>query len=1164
MTVETRPLMRRVVLRQKRQDVCEALPPQLPRPRLRRGRRPRSAGVRPVLLRVCGRTISVMAAIVLLAALVVGGGIWRLKQGPLAFDMLGERVAEALEAQFGSGFDVAVQHAQVEWIDGAPALAITGITIRDASGTLVVAAPQADIGFDLASLAVGSIVPRKIAFIGLAVALTIAQDGSVSISASGSDTDPAVQPVQPTDTSFGPGAVIDALTAPSGAMRVLQHAGIRDGRLRINDLRRGHSLLYEGLTLAYAGADDTGNRLEMGATGPSGPWKIAATVSGRQGGERRITLKALELVLSDLIDIAEPGTVPISTDMPVSGELTLVVGPDNAITDVQGRITGGEAMVLLADPDAEPIFVDSVAGEFGWDNRDHAVLIRRLGFVAGDTRAEVSGKITPPAAGSEHWQVALSSNKITVAGEGRDPPVVFDSMVMAGRMPLGLGGVIIDRLDFSGPEAGVSIVGSVGKVPDFDGLALDARTTKRMALRQVLALWPSFVVDDVRAYCIEASKGGFVESFSYRARLTPAMLAEAVQRKPVPEDAILVEGAVTGGAARFSPGLPLVGDMDGTLRVTGRTVAIQLRRGVVEPAQGQKPVVLSNGRFNVHDTAQHPSIAHITADAVGPVDSALDIARSDELRPFAPIKTEMSGVKGQLESHLSVVMPLKPNPTPKEVTVLMQGNASGVAVEGIFGRDRLEGANFAIVQDKAGLSLKGEGRIGGTQAQIALSQPAGGVGEVTVTTVLDDAARAKRGIKLASVAGPIDARLTVRDLSAARPLPKVELDLTRAALTDLLPGWTKPAGKPAKASFRLDAGEDGSATLDDFSLEGPGALAKGQIKIASDGALQSARLTALKLAAGDDMKVDYDRLAGGGSKIAVRANAIDARPIIRALTSPGASPVAQAGDVELDLKAGALNGMNNETIAGLDARLAVRGGVVREYRMSGRLGQAPLSGQLARGEDGAMGLVIESGNAGDFLRFFDIYRRMRGGGMLLQLDGNAPVMSGVMVVNGFILDNEPALARTAGQAEGNPNSVSFTKLRAGFSVGQGRIAIRDATMWGEAVGGTLEGAMDFNRDRIDMTGTFVPAYGLNNMFNKVPIVGTILGGGQNEGIFAVNFRLSGKVSQPTLAINPLSAVAPGILRKFFGVLGPDGTFSGAEPQKPGPADDTGRPLQIRP
>jgi hypothetical protein len=119
-------------------------------------------------------------------------------------------------------------------------------------------------------------------------------------------------------------------------------------------------------------------------------------------------------------------------------------------------------------------------------------------------------------------------------------------------------------------------------------------------------------------------------------------------------------------------------------------------------------------------------------------------------------------------------------------------------------------------------------------------------------------------------------------------------------------------------------------------------------------------------------------------------------------------------------------------------------------------------------------------------------------------------------------------------------------------------------MWGEAVGGTLEGAMDFNRDRIDMTGTFVPAYGLNNMFNKVPIVGTILGGGQNEGIFAVNFRLSGKVSQPSLAINPLSAVAPGILRKFFGVLGPDGTFSGAEPPKPGPADDTGRPLQIRP
>jgi hypothetical protein len=43
-----------------------------------------------------------------------------------------------------------------------------------------------------------------------------------------------------------------------------------------------------------------------------------------------------------------------------------------------------------------------------------------------------------------------------------------------------------------------------------------------------------------------------------------------------------------------------------------------------------------------------------------------------------------------------------------------------------------------------------------------------------------------------------------------------------------------------------------------------------------------------------------------------------------------------------------------------------------------------------------------------------------------------------------------------------------------------------------------------------------------------------LGGGENEGRFGINFRLSGPSTSPALTINPLSALAPGFLRKIFG------------------------------
>jgi hypothetical protein len=66
-----------------------------------------------------------------------------------------------------------------------------------------------------------------------------------------------------------------------------------------------------------------------------------------------------------------------------------------------------------------------------------------------------------------------------------------------------------------------------------------------------------------------------------------------------------------------------------------------------------------------------------------------------------------------------------------------------------------------------------------------------------------------------------------------------------------------------------------------------------------------------------------------------------------------------------------------------------------------------------------------------------------------------------------------------------------------------------------------------------MRGTLVPLYGLNNMFGQIPIVGLFLGGGSNEGMFGITYEVSGPTSNPRTMVNPISAIAPGVLRKFF-------------------------------
>jgi hypothetical protein len=49
---------------------------------------------------------------------------------------------------------------------------------------------------------------------------------------------------------------------------------------------------------------------------------------------------------------------------------------------------------------------------------------------------------------------------------------------------------------------------------------------------------------------------------------------------------------------------------------------------------------------------------------------------------------------------------------------------------------------------------------------------------------------------------------------------------------------------------------------------------------------------------------------------------------------------------------------------------------------------------------------------------------------------------------------------------------------------------------------------------------------------QLPVVGLFLGG-EKEGLVGVTYEVVGKPDNPVLHVNPLSALAPGLLRKVF-------------------------------
>ncbi len=67
---------------------------------------------------------------------------------------------------------------------------------------------------------------------------------------------------------------------------------------------------------------------------------------------------------------------------------------------------------------------------------------------------------------------------------------------------------------------------------------------------------------------------------------------------------------------------------------------------------------------------------------------------------------------------------------------------------------------------------------------------------------------------------------------------------------------------------------------------------------------------------------------------------------------------------------------------------------------------------------------------------------------------------------------------------------------------------------------------------VHLRGTLIPLYGANNLLGQLPVVGLFLGG-EKEGLVGVTYEVVGKPGNPVLHVNPLSALAPGLLRKVF-------------------------------
>ena len=77
----------------------------------------------------------------------------------------------------------------------------------------------------------------------------------------------------------------------------------------------------------------------------------------------------------------------------------------------------------------------------------------------------------------------------------------------------------------------------------------------------------------------------------------------------------------------------------------------------------------------------------------------------------------------------------------------------------------------------------------------------------------------------------------------------------------------------------------------------------------------------------------------------------------------------------------------------------------------------------------------------------------------------------------------------------------------------------------------MEGKIQREDAIIDMSGEISPMHLVNAIIQNVPILGPIIIGDEGEGLFSIDFSLTGDVDNPEVSSNPLTIIKPRIIER---------------------------------
>ncbi len=664
-------------------------------------------------------------------------------------------------------------------------------------------------------------------------------------------------------------------------------------------------------------------------------------------------------------------------------------------------------------------------------------------------------------------------------------------------------------------------------------------------------LWPIDVADGAREWVLKNLYGGILKDSRIDISLAGGRFNGPGLPPPLTGEEIKADFNVSDTRFDVIGELPPVRDVTGNISVRGAHTTIKLEKGVAYTPDNRKASV-SDGTLIIPWGPQRPVIADLDLLVSGDAAAIAEIAGKKPIDVLKSVPFVPEDVTGDVKAKVKVGFAVSKGAPPGTLTWNADIGFTDLAIAKPVGGSNVSDATGSIKVDQSAALITADAKLDGVPAKISMTEPVDRSGPVKreqkIKLELDDSSRDKLLPGLKDLfSGPISVDLGMENNGQRRV--SADLDKTQISLPWL--GWRKGSGVPAKATFDLvkASGTDGKLDIRNLVLTGDAFGAKGNLSILG-GDFQSADFSEIRLTRSDRMSVKATK-SSGGYRVTVRGSQFDARSIIKQISDIQKKSESSGGKsprIVVSAQVDEVSGFNDEKLRNVAVSYENAGNKISGVSVNAVTSSGAAFVATNNDQGDARSVSLQSNDAGAVLRFFDFYDKMRGGKITVGLagQGNGP-LSGQIDARNFAIINEPRLAKivssspssggtSLNQAVKRDIDVSRVDVERGFSLiekGEGYLKLSKGVVRGPSVGTTFQGTLYDQRGNMSITGTFMPAYGVNRIFGEVPIFGALLGNGRDRGLLGITFKLEGSAKQPQVMVNPISIIAPGIFRSIF-------------------------------